>query len=511
MGAKLNEQGRGVIDVAIIGAGFGGLGLAIRLQQQGGCNYRIFERASEVGGVWRDNIYPGAACDVPSHLYSFSFAPNPRWGRLYSPQQEIHRYLRHCADKYDLRRHISFGWTLEAADYDEAQGLWSLSFDGGRQQQARMVVMAIGALNIPKYPDIPGLDEFRGKVMHTAEWDAAYSLRGKRVAVVGTGASAIQVIPAVQPEVESLTVFQRTPPWVLPKRDRPLQSREQRRFARWPWLQRLARSLQYLRMESVLPVFIWDSLFTRFGERLGRRYLRSMIRDTTLRRQLTPDYSMGCKRVLLSDDYYPALCRDNVEVIADGVAALEANAIVSRSGERREVDAVILATGFKVPAAGAPLPIKGLGGRQLAQDWADAAEAYKGVAISGYPNLLYIMGPNTGPGNTSVIFYIESQIRYISQYWQALQRTPSGSFDLRPEVHRAYNDKIQRMFKGTTWVSGCNSWYLTKDGRNTTLWPGFSWRYRMITRRFSLADYELLRASGAAAQSSPECGSTVIS
>lgn len=491
--ANHNKTDRGhCLDVAIVGAGFGGLGLAIRLKQAGLSNFHIFEQADDVGGVWRDNRYPGAACDVPSHLYSFSFEPKPDWGRLFSPQEEIYAYLRHCADKYALRPQIRFSSRVEEARFNETTGCWQLTLDSGELVTARALVMAIGALNVPQYPNIEGRGRFKGVVMHTAEWQSDYSLKGKKVAVVGTGASAIQVIPSIQPEVAQLTVFQRTPPWVLPKHDRPLRAGEQRRFQRWPWLQKLVRRLQYLKMESVLPAFIWDSVLTRLGEWGARKYIARQISDPVLRNKLTPDYSIGCKRVLLSDDYYPALRQPNVEVIADGVAAMDERGIISHGGEHREVDAVVLATGFKVPSAGAPMPIFGLGGRELANDWAVGAEAYKGISVSGYPNMLYLMGPNTGPGNTSVIFYIESQIRYIVQYLQRLQALPKGSLNLRPKVQRAFNQRIQQMFEGTTWTSGCHSWYLTEDGRNTTLWPGFSWRYRLVTRRFALGDYELV-------------------
>lgn len=491
----MNKKSHGrLLDVAIIGAGFGGIGLAIQLQKQGISNYRIFEQAEDVGGVWRDNVYPGAACDVPSHLYSFSFEPNPFWGRLFSPQREIHRYLRHCADKYQLRDNIQFSTRVVAARFCERRALWEIDLADGNCINARAMVMAVGALNIPQYPNVEGLERFQGQVMHTAQWQENYSLAGKRVAVVGTGASAIQVIPAIQPEVSELTVFQRTPPWVLPKRDRDLSEGEQSRFARWPILQRLVRRLQYIKMESVLPAFIWDSVFTRLGEWAGRQYLRSVVKDPVLRQTLTPRYSMGCKRVLLSDDYYPALCKPNVNVVAEGVARMDESAIYSAEGERYEVDAVVLATGFKVPSAGAPMPITGLGGRSLGDDWAVGVEAYKGITVSGYPNLLYLMGPNTGPGNTSVIFYIESQIRYVLQYLQTLRKHPASALDINASVQQGFNARIQRMFRGTTWTSGCNSWYLTEDGRNTTLWPGFSWRYRLMTRHFSVADYRLLEA-----------------
>jgi cation diffusion facilitator CzcD-associated flavoprotein CzcO len=489
------KRNNNIDEVAIIGAGFGGLGVAIRMQQQGLNDFVIYERAGDVGGVWRDNVYPGAACDVPSHLYSFSFEPKPDWGRTFGPQQEIYRYLRHCADKYKLREKIKFNTSLSDMTFCEASGTWKLTFADGNKRRARSVVMAIGALNVPQYPEIKGVDSFGGKVMHTAEWDQEYSLDGKRVAVIGTGASAIQVIPSIQSVVSDLHVFQRTPPWVMPKSDKPVTPARQRLYRRWPIVQRTVRNLQYLFMESLVPAFMWDSFLTRFGEAMGRRYLGKVIRDPVLRKKLSPNYAMGCKRVLLSDDYYPALAKRNVNVCVEGIDKIDETAICTSDGKRHEVDAIVFATGFKVPVSGAPIPIRGVGGRLLEKDWAIGSEAYKGVAVSGYPNMLYVMGPNTGPGNTSVIFYIESQINYILKYLKTLRKNQNKYLDLKPMVQREFNADIQERFKGTTWTSGCNSWYLTKDGKNTTLWPSFSWQYRLTTRHFSVSEYECITAS----------------
>ncbi len=485
------------LEVAIIGAGFAGVGLGIGLLDQGRDDFAIFEQADDVGGVWRDNRYPGAACDVPSHLYSYSFEKNPEWSRKFSGWSDIHNYIRNCSDRHGLAQKIRFGMRVEAMGFDASRGAWTLEFSNGEKVCARAVVVAIGALNIPQYPDIPGLERFSGKVMHSAEWDTDYSVAGRRVAVIGTGASAIQIIPSIQPEVSQLNVFQRTPPWVMPKFDRPLKKSEHTWFRRLPFLQSAVRALQYLTMEAVVPAFMWDSFLTRLGERQGRRFINSVVTDPVLREKLTPKYSMGCKRVLLSDEYYPALIQDNVEVISDGICRIEENAIVTADGKRHEVDTIVLATGFKVPVAGAPMPVTGLEGRTLAKDWANGVEAYKGISISGYPNMLYMMGPNTGPGNTSVIFYIESQIRYILQYLKKLRASPGQSLEMRPDVQAEFNAKVQRMMRGTTWTSGCNSWYLAPDGRNTTLWPSFSWRYRLTTRHFRLADYYLLAANPA--------------
>ena len=496
---KNNIKEKADIDeVAIIGAGFGGLGVAIRMQQQGLNDFVVYEKASEVGGVWRDNVYPGAACDVPSHLYSFSFEANPDWGRTFGPQGEIHRYLRRCTEKYNLRDKIRFNTSLSSMAFCEQSGVWKLAFADGSTRQARAVVMAIGALNIPQYPEITGIDSFTGKVMHTAEWDQNYTFDGKRVAVIGTGASAIQVIPSIQPQVKALNVFQRTPPWVLPKHDKAQSPRLQRLYKRRPFIQQTVRRFQYVMMESLVPAFMWDSFLTRIGESMGRRYLRKVVRDPVLQRKLSPNYAMGCKRVLLSDDYYPALTKSNVNVCVEGIDKIDGSAICTSDGQRHEVDAIILATGFKVPVSGAPIPIRGVGGRLLEKDWAIGSEAYKGIAVSGYPNMMYVMGPNTGPGNTSVIFYIESQINYILKYLKTLRKTQNKYFDLKPMVQREFNADIQERFKGTTWTSGCNSWYLTKDGKNTTLWPSFSWQYRLTTRHFSAAEYELVSISSQA-------------
>ena len=332
----------------------------------------------------------------------------------------------------------------------EASGTWKLTFADGNKRRARSVVMAIGALNVPQYPGIEGVDSFGGKVMHTAEWDQEYSLDGKRVAVIGTGASAIQVIPSIQSVVSDLHVFQRTPPWVMPKSDKPVTPARQRLYRRWPIVQRTVRNLQYLFMESLVPAFMWDSFLTRFGEAMGRRYLGKVIRDPVLRKKLSPNYAMGCKRVLLSDDYYPALAKRNVNVCVEGIDKIDETAICTSDGKRHEVDAIVFATGFKVPVSGAPIPIRGVGGRLLEKDWVIGSEAYKGVAVSGYPNMLYVMGPNTGPGNTSVIFYIESQINYILKYLKTLRRNQNTYLDLKPMVQREFNADIQERFKGTT-------------------------------------------------------------
>lgn len=500
-----------LLETAIIGAGFGGLGLAIKLLQEGQGNFAVFEKSGDVGGVWRDNIYPGAACDVPSHLYSFSFEPNPEWSRTFGGQSEIHQYLQHCTDKYQLWGKIRFNAEVTAAKFDEQNHLWTLHFADGESVRARTVVFAVGALNVPAYPNIEGLDSFQGKIMHTAEWDSDCDLRGKRVGVIGTGASAIQVVPEIQPVVESLSLYQRTAPWVMPKRDGWIPPRWRKLYARLPLLQKLHRIVQYWMFESTAPVMIKNNWMTRMGEKLGRRYLTRMIKDPVLREKVTPRYALGCKRVLLSDDYYPALTRPNVEVLTDGIARVDESGIVSRDGSHQALDVIVLATGFKVPAAGAPFSIEGLGGRLLNDDWRSGSEAYLGMTVSGYPNMLYIMGPNTGPGNISVIFYIESQLRYIMAYLRHLRERNIAALDLKAEVQREFNDALQAKMQNTTWMSGCDSWYLTEDGKNTTLWPGYSWQYRMQSKHFDPSIYRSQRRPMSEPQVNVELGEPATS
>ena len=486
-----------LLDTAIIGAGFGGLGLAIKLLQANETNFTVFEKSDDVGGVWRDNIYPGAACDVPSHLYSFSFEPNPQWSRTFGGQAEIHQYLQHCADKYQLWNKIRFNAQVVRARYDENDSVWTLFFSDGETVCARTVVFAVGALNVPAYPAIEGLDAFGGKVMHTAEWDPSYDLKGKRVAVIGTGASAIQVVPGIQPEVESLKLYQRTAPWVMPKRDGWIPPAWRKCYARFPLLQKLHRVLQYWMFESTAPVMIKNNWMARIGERLGHRYRQRVIKDPVLLEKVTPNYALGCKRVLLSDDYYPALTKPNVELISDRIAQIDATGIISGDGRHEALDAIVLATGFKVPAAGAPFPIEGVDGRSLDEDWRGGSEAYLGMTVSGYPNMLYIMGPNTGPGNISVIFYIESQLRYIMAYLKHMKERKLAALDLKHDVQKTFNEGIQAKMQKTTWMSGCDSWYLTEDGKNTTLWPGYSWQYRMQSRHFDHSIYRSIRRQDA--------------
>lgn len=479
------------LHVLIIGAGFGGLGLAIQLQQAGIQDFLILEKADEVGGTWRDNGYPGAACDVPSHLYSFSFEPKADWSRKFAPQAEIHAYQRHLADKYGLRRHIRFGCEVESAAFDQASGTWSLCTRSGERFQARALVSACGQLNRPAWPKLPGLEGFKGALFHSARWNHAYTLAGKRVAVIGTGASAIQFVPQIAPQVAKLTLFQRSAAYVIPKPDRAYRPWELALMRRLPWLQKIDRLLKYIQHESRALAFTVFPPLMQTMHLSFRRHLARGIADPALRRRLVPDYPLGCKRILISNDFYPALARPNVAVVDAGIREVTADALITEDGQRHEVDAIILGTGFAATDFLAPMSIRGLAGRDLNQAWQAGAEAYLGISVSGFPNLFILYGPNTNLGHNSILYMLESQFPYVLDGIRALRAV--RYLDLKPELQRQFNQRLQQQVRHTVWERGCTSWYKTVDGRNTNNWPGFTFAYRQHTRRLELDHYECAR------------------
>ncbi|WP_044875295.1 NAD(P)/FAD-dependent oxidoreductase [Pseudomonas sp. LFM046] len=479
------------LHVLIIGAGFGGLGLAIQLQKAGIQDFLILEKGSDVGGTWRDNSYPGAACDVPSHLYSFSFEPKADWSRKFAPQQEIFGYQRHCADKYGLRRHIRFGCEVAEAEFEASIGTWTVSTRAGERFRARALVSACGQLNRPAWPRIAGLDGFKGALFHSACWDHDYSLEGKRVAVVGTGASAIQFVPQIAPKVAKLSLFQRSGAYVIPKPDRAYRPWEQALMRRLPWLQKVDRLLKYIQHESRVLAFSVFPPLMKVLHLAFRQHLARSIADPALRDRLVPDYPLGCKRILISNDFYPALARPNVEVIDSGIREVTEHAVVTLDGQRHEVDAIILGTGFTATDFLAPMSIRGLEGRDLNQAWQEGAEAYLGISVSGFPNLFILYGPNTNLGHNSIIYMLESQFPYVLDGIRAL--TGLRYLDLKPEVQRRFNQRLQQDVRHTVWERGCSSWYKTADGRNTNNWPGFTFSYRRQARRLELDHYECAR------------------
>jgi cation diffusion facilitator CzcD-associated flavoprotein CzcO len=479
------------VRVAIIGTGFSGLGMAIRLKQAGIDDFVLLERADDVGGTWRANTYPGCQCDVPSHLYSFSFALNPDWSRTYSPQPEIWDYLRACSERYGITPHIRFGHEVTEAAWDDAERRWRLETSGGALSAA-VLVSAMGPLSEPSIPDIPGLEDFQGTMFHSAEWDHDHDLTGERVAAIGTGASAIQFVPKIQPRVSRLHVFQRTPPWVMPHTDRPITRLERRVYRAFPPLQRLVRGLVYLGREWLVPGFVRSAAFMRLPQAIARRHMRRQVRDPELRRKVTPEYEIGCKRILPTNDWYPTLSEPNVELVADPIREVRRSSIVTADGAEREVDTIVLGTGFQVSEMPAARYLRGRDGRLLSDVWKPSAEAYLGAVVAGFPNMFFLVGPNTGLGHTSLVYMIESQTAYVMDALRLMDQRGISTLEVRPEAQRSFNDEVQARMPSTVWMrGGCASWYIDPAGRNTTLWPDWTWRYRQRTARFDPEAYVL--------------------
>ena len=486
---------RPALPIAVLGAGFAGIGAAIRLKQEGIHSFTIFEKASDVGGTWRDNTYPGAACDVPSHVYSLSFEPNPDWSHVFSPWNEIHAYLRRLVDKWGLREHLRLDTGIVDARFDEERGVWILTTDADETVEARVVIAGLGGLVDPSWPDIKGLQSFSGEMIHTARWNHDYDLTGRRVAVIGTGASAVQVVPSVAPQVEKLTVFQRTAGWVMPRRDRAYPESRRRFYARHPWALKASRYVKYWLSEVFGPMVFLDApRLSRLGEKASLAHLHRSVRDPELREKLTPHFQFGCKRVLVSDDYWSTFERENVELVTEPIEEIERDGIRTKDGRLHEVDAIVFATGFQLNLATPPFEITGRGGRSLHEAWKDGAQAYKGMTVHGFPNWFILMGPNTGPGHTSVLVYTEAQIEHALGAIRRILDEGLKWVDVRQEVQDAYNEGIQRRMKHMVWTNGgCRSWYLSPDGTNHSLYPGFAAEYVLRARRFRPKDYELAR------------------
>jgi cation diffusion facilitator CzcD-associated flavoprotein CzcO len=484
-------------DILVIGTGFAGLAMGVRLKQAGMNDFAILEQAEDVGGTWRDNHYPGAACDVQSHLYSFSFAPNPEWSRMFAEQREIWAYLRRCADDHDLRRHIRFGCKVTGARWDEATSTWTLTTAAGERLRARVVVSGTGGLSRPQLPDIPGLDRFAGAMFHSARWDHDTPLDGKTVGVIGTGASAIQIVPSIAPRVGRLHLFQRTPPWILAKPDRAIGPLEKALYRRLPLVQQAYRARIYLQNELRAVAFVLRPDVLRWAQKFAVRHLESQVADPALRRKLLPDYTMGCKRILMSNDYYPAVARPNVELVTDGIREITARGVVTADGRERALDALVLATGFQAAEATAPFDIVGRGGRSLDAAWRDGAEAYLGTTVHGFPNWFMVIGPNTGLGHSSMVLMIESQVAYIVDALRVMRRRGLAAVEVRRAVQDEHNAWLAKRHERTVWSSGCMSWYRTASGKNTTIWPGFTFEYRLRTRRFDAEAYHLETAAAA--------------
>jgi len=480
--------------IVIVGAGFGGIGMGIALKQAGYDDFIILDQADDLGGTWRDNQYPGCACDVPSPLYSYSFELNPDWSRLFAPQPEIWDYLRQCARKHGLEAHIRYGSVVDQMSWDEDARLWDVqTLEHGElgSWRSHAVVAAAGALHLPVYPDIPGTERFTGTAFHSSRWDHSVDLAGQRVAVIGTGASAIQFVPEIARRAGHLTVFQRTPPWLHPRPDAPIPARARAVFRKAPVTARALRDAIYLGLEARAAGFAVSQKLMAPLEMVARRHLASQVTDPALRARLTPDYTIGCKRILLSSDYYPALQRPNVSLVTEGICEITEAGVTTADGQEHKADVIIYATGFNAIESVTSLNVTGRDGRPLRPG---NLEAYRGVTVAGFPNFFMLLGPNTGQGHTSAVFMIENQIRHVVSCLRLLARDKANAIEVLEPAQRKYNDALQRRLRRAVWsVGGCRSWYLDAEGVNRTLWPGFTFEYWARTRRARPVDYAVTR------------------
>lgn len=501
------------VEVLVVGAGFAGLGAAITLSRAGH-DVVVIERGPDVGGTWRDNIYPGAACDVPSHLYSYSFALNPAWSRSFSDGWEIQQYLREITAGYRVADRFVFDCELLAAAWDAEALRWVVETSRG-PFRAKILVSATGALCEPALPDIDGIDDFAGEVIHSARWNPEADLAGKRVALIGTGASAIQIGPEIAREVAHLDVYQRTAPWIMPRRDRTYPAWESFAYRRVPGLQRLARTLIYWGRETFVLGFALNPRLAAPARKIALANISRGVHDPTLRAAVTPDYEIGCKRILISNDWYPMLERDNVALVTDAITEIRPDGVVTADGATHPADVLVVATGFHVTDSPTHHRIKGADGRTLGELWrAEGMSAYKGSTVAGFPNLFLLIGPNTGLGHNSMVLMIESQLNYLRDALRTIDEHHLATVEVRPDAQQRYNEAVQRRMAGTIWTTGgCASWYLDSRGVNTTLWPGFTFTFRAQTRHFDLAAYDATAdptievAPGATAAATSSAGS----
>jgi cation diffusion facilitator CzcD-associated flavoprotein CzcO len=480
------------VDVLIVGAGFAGLGMAIALRKAGMESFLVIEKGDDVGGTWRDNRYPGCACDIPAHLYSFSFDLNPDWSRMYAPQPEIWDYLRRCAKYYCVLPLVRFRTAMREAAWDETRRLWEVTTRDGERIRARVLISGMGALHVPRYPELPGRERFRGPAFHSAAWQSNAPLEGRNVAVIGTGASAIQLVPQIAGQAGRLFLYQRTPAWILPRVDFPIADRWRHRFARVPGLMRLVRACLFWNLEIRVAGFLGNRWMQAQGERMARRHLERDVADPQLRAALAPNYAFGCKRVLISSDFYPAVQRPNVELVTGTILEVREQSVVTADGVERPADILIYATGFRATDLLHGVRLVGRDRIDFQQAWRASRSALLGIAMSGFPNFFMLLGPNTGLGHNSVVLMIEAQIRYIMSCLETMRRRGCRAMELRPDSQRRFGEFLRERLAGTVWqVGGCRSWYQDAEtGENPTIWPGSVVAYRRRTRRVAIGDYE---------------------
>jgi cation diffusion facilitator CzcD-associated flavoprotein CzcO len=483
------------VDIAIVGAGFGGLGMAINLERAGYRGFVVLERAADVGGTWFANTYPGCQCDVQSDLYSFSFAPNPDWTHSFPEQPQILEYLRDCVTRFGIGDRIRLNCELTRAAWDGDGRRWQIETPEG-PLTARILVAAPGLLSEPALPLIPGLDEFPGRLFHTARWDHDHDLSGERVALLGTGATAVQVAPRIQPKVARLSVFQRTPPWVLPHPDREIGERQKRLYRAVPLAQKLSRGLVYTLREGYVLGMVVEPRILRLFEARAKRHMEKQVADPALREKLIPDYAIGCKRILLSNDWYPAITAPNAELVTDLITEVDGNAIRTADGTVREFDTIILATGFSPTDPPIARRLRGADGRTLSERWQGSPQAYLGTTVAGFPNLFMLYGPNLNLGHSSIVYMLESQIGYAMEALRAMDGRRAETLEVKPDVQDAWNDYLQQRLAGTVWdTGGCSSWYLDKNGRDSVMWPDFTFRFRRRMSEFDAGEYRLEQAA----------------
>jgi cation diffusion facilitator CzcD-associated flavoprotein CzcO len=479
-------------EVAIAGAGFSGLGLAMALKKAGLDDFVILERAGDLGGTWRDNTYPGCACDIPSVLYSWTAEQNPDWSQAFAGQAEIWDYMRQVVSHHDLERHIRFNCEVMSMRWDSDRQRWEAQTSQGTLT-AEIAVSAVGALADPAIPDLPGLERFEGKVFHSARWDHDHDLTGREVAVVGTGASAIQFVPEIQPRVKRLNLFQRTPPWVMPRANPPIPQSWRRRFAEYPKLQRTVRAGVFSLFESFHAIFAHPAL-SRLPERRARNHIARQVPDPALRERLTPTYRVGCKRILGSNEWYPAIASENVDVISAGIREVTPTGIVDQDGVEHPVDTIIFGTGFKVTDPPISHRVTGPDGTTLADGWGGSPQAHLGVAVAGFPNFFMLLGPNTGLGHNSVLLMVEAQIKYLMQALHYRRDWGYATIMPRADVQRRWVAEVDAGTRGSVWTAGgCVSWYLDSTGRNSTLWPGTVRAYQRRLAHFEPSEYDAER------------------
>jgi cation diffusion facilitator CzcD-associated flavoprotein CzcO len=475
--------------IAVVGGGFGGVCAVVMLRRAGYDDVTVFERAERIGGVWHHNTYPGAACDVPSHLYEFSFAPNPRWSRRYAPQAEIQAYLEDIAERDGVLDRIRTGTEVTSASWDAGRGKWVLQTSAG-PHEADMLVTACGQLSVPGVPPLPGLDSFGGPSFHTARWRHDVPLAGKRVAVIGTGCSAIQAVPAIQPEVAHVDIYQRSPGWTLPKMDGPYSERAKRLFERFPVIQRLDRAATFGFMEAGALALTTQPWLRRPFRAVGRWQINKAIKDPSLREKVTPTDEIGCKRMMLTDEWYPTLTKPNVSLVTDRVEAVTPSGIRTSDGVERAADVLVLATGFQTHGFVAPMNITGSGGRTLADEWAAVPRAYLGMSVPGFPNMFLLYGPNTNGGTGSVIYTLEAGMGHVIAALGELQRTSARTIELRRAAAEAFDGELRSALRGSVWHSGCTNWYVDENGNDPNQWPWTWSRYRKRTAQIDPGAYE---------------------